>query len=172
MSSRSRRDIQLPIDLLTTRVNIPYEDDWGKLKHVLKYLKGTKHVKLTISVYILSIIKWRVYESDRTYMDCKCHSGYVMSLVKGAIVSFSKKKKSNTKSSTGEKILQADDVLPQVLWSMYFTDAQGYSIDKNTMFQDNMETMRLEVNGSFSSYKRTEHIKDRYLFIKYKIEYG
>ena len=60
-------------------------------------------MKLTISVDILSIIKWRVYESDRTYMDCKCHSGYAMSLVKGAIVSFSKKRSRTPRVLQGKK---------------------------------------------------------------------
>ena len=35
---------------LKMRVNKPDEDDWMKLKRWLKYLKGKKHMKLTISV--------------------------------------------------------------------------------------------------------------------------
>ena len=33
------------------------------------------------------------------------------------------------------------------------------------MFQDNQATMRLEVNGSFSSSKRTKHINAKYYLI-------
>ena len=40
------------------------------------------------------------------------------------------------------------------------------------MYQDNMETMHLETNGSLSSSKRTKHIKDRYFFIKDKVDTG
>ena len=50
MSSRSRRDIQLPVDFITIRVKFPDEDDWGNLKGVIKYLKGTKHMKFTLSM--------------------------------------------------------------------------------------------------------------------------
>ena len=50
-----------------------------------------------------------------------------------------------------------DDALPQVLWSVYFVKDQGYYIDQNIMFQDNMATIRLEFNGWFSSYKRKTH---------------
>ncbi len=35
------RDIQMAVSFLTTRVQAPNEDDWGKLKWILKYLKGT-----------------------------------------------------------------------------------------------------------------------------------
>ena len=52
MSSRSRRNIQLPVDIITTRVKFPDEDDWDNLKGVIKYLKGTKHMKFTLSVDI------------------------------------------------------------------------------------------------------------------------
>ncbi len=38
---RVRKDIQTAVSFLTTRVKKPNEDDWGKLKRVLKYLKGT-----------------------------------------------------------------------------------------------------------------------------------
>jgi len=36
MSSRSCRDIQLAVSFLTTWVNAPDEDDWGKPKRVMK----------------------------------------------------------------------------------------------------------------------------------------
>ena len=61
------------------------------------YLKGTKYMKLTLSVDNLSIIKWWIVTSDRTHMDCKGHSGYTMSLGSGTGISFSKKQKLNMK---------------------------------------------------------------------------
>ena len=50
--------------------------------------------------------------------------------------------------------------------------AQGYSVEQNIGFQDNISTMRLEVNGTMSSSKQTKHIKARYFFVKDKIEDG
>ncbi len=41
MCTRARRDIQTALAFLTTRVKKPDNDDWGKLKRVLKYLNGT-----------------------------------------------------------------------------------------------------------------------------------
>ena len=85
---------------LTTRVKRPKEDNWGKLRKVLKYLKGTKYMKLTLTVDNLSIIKWWVDASDRTHHDLKGHTGSMMSLGGGAVVSGSRKQKLNVKSST------------------------------------------------------------------------
>jgi hypothetical protein len=40
-ANRACQDIQTVVSFLTTGVQAPDEDDWGKLKRVLKYLKGT-----------------------------------------------------------------------------------------------------------------------------------
>eukprot|EP00804_Cyclotella_cryptica_P009344 CCRYP_009005-RD/>CCRYP_009005-RD protein AED:0.36 eAED:0.36 QI:20/0.12/0.11/1/0/0/9/0/1019 len=58
ISSRVRRDIQTAVSFLTTRVKRPDEDDWGKLKRVLRYLKGTMHMKLKLSVENIGMIRW------------------------------------------------------------------------------------------------------------------
>ena len=63
-------------------------------------------------------------------MEFKVHSGYSMSLGKDNIVSLSHKHKLKTKISTETELVGEDDALPQVLWSMYFTKAQGYCIDQ------------------------------------------
>jgi len=57
LSRRARRDIQTAVSFLTTRVKQPDEDDWGKLRRVLKYLKGTRGLKLTLTANDMSVIK-------------------------------------------------------------------------------------------------------------------
>ena len=63
-------------------------------------------------------------------------------------------------------------MLVKVIWSLYLIQAQGYSVDQNIIHQDNMATMRLEINGSLSISKRTKHIKARYFFNKDKVDTG
>ena len=45
----SRPDILAAISFLTTRVTKPNVDDWGKLRRVLKYLKGTLKLRVTLA---------------------------------------------------------------------------------------------------------------------------
>ena len=172
LSSRARRDIQTPVSFLTTRVKAPDEDDWLKLRRVLKYLKGTRHMKLNLTVDDLSVIKWWVDASDRTHWDCKGHTGAMMSLGKGAVLSYSGKQKLNTKSSTESELVGADTVLTRVIWGLNFIESLGYTVDHNIMYQDNQSTMRLETNGVLSSSKRTKHIHARYFFIADKVATG
>ncbi len=59
MATRARRDIQTAVAFLTTRVNSPDKDDWGKLKRVLKYLNGTKYLKLNLRVDNLGVLTFK-----------------------------------------------------------------------------------------------------------------
>ena len=77
----------------------------------------------------------------------------------------SSKQKLNTRSSTEAKLVAADDVLPQALWTRMFLEHQGYS-SETTIYQDNTSAMLLERNGMESSSKRTRHINVRFYFIK------
>lgn len=48
----------------TTWVKKLDKDDWGKLKQVLNYLKGTRHMKLMLSAENIEVIRW---EFDALY---------------------------------------------------------------------------------------------------------
>ena len=164
--SRVRRDIQTAIAFLTTRVKAPDEDDWGKLKRVLKYLNGTRSLSLTLSADSLSILKWYIDASHQIHADCRGHTGALFTLGAGAITSSSTKQKLNTKSSTESELVAVHDKSSDVLWTRHFLEAQGYTISDNIIYQDNMSTLSLEKNGHVSSSKRTKHIQAKYFFIK------
>ena len=172
VSSRARRNIQTTIYFLTSRVRKPDEDDWGKFLRCMKYLKGTKYTKLTLTVDTMSVIKWWVDLYHHTHMYCRGNIAAMISLGNMAAVSYSGKHKLNTKILTESELIRADDMLVKVLWGLYFIQAQGYSADQNIMYQDNMETMHLEINGSLSSSKHTRHIKAGYFSIKDKVDTG
>jgi hypothetical protein len=70
---------------LTTGVKNPDKDDWGKLKQVLKYLNGTRDIKLTISVNDLGILKLYVDGSHNVHWDCKGNGGAMFTLGEGEV---------------------------------------------------------------------------------------
>ena len=84
----------------------------------------------------------------------------------------STKQKLNTRSSTESELVGVDDMMPSILWTRYFLQAQGYKVSDNVIFQDNKSTMLLERNGKISSSKRTKHINVRYFFITDRISKG
>ena len=129
-------------------------------------------MKLTLSVDSLALVKWWIDASHLTHQDCKGHTGRMMSLGKGAIISSSKKQKLNVRSSTEGELVGVDDMSPMVLWVKYFLESHEYIVEHNMILQDNKSAILLEKNGRASSSKRTKHIHARYFFIKDRIDKG
>ena len=130
---RARPDIQTLVSFLTTRVKEPDEDDWGKLRHGLMYLKGTLHMKRYMGAESLCIIKWWVDASYGVHWDSKGHTGAIMSMGKGAMVNISRKHKLNVGSSTESELVSIADVLGMMMWCTYFMEAQIYTIENNIL---------------------------------------
>ena len=153
----------------------PDEDNWKKLRRLLGYLKITIKLPLILRSDKLNVLKWWVDASYADYDYMPVHTGRTMSMGKdgrGLIISISKKQKLNTKSLTEAELIGADDAMPQVLWTRYFLEAQGYGIDENILYQDDMREILLEKNGNKYSTKNTKHINVRYYFIKDLVETG
>ena len=97
-SQRARPDVQTLVYYLTKHGRSPGEDDWGKLKRGLMYLKGTMHTKLNITADSLTTIRWYVDASYGIHSNCKGHTGVMMTLGAGASMSMSKARKLNKKA--------------------------------------------------------------------------
>jgi hypothetical protein len=172
LSARARWDIQSTIAFLTTRVQAPDEDDWGKIKRVLGYLKGTVHMPLILSADSLTLSRWWVDAAYAVHHDCKGHTGAGMSFGQGLAMSYSWKQKVMMKSSTEAELVGVDDSLGYILWARYFMEEQGYDMDPSILYQDNMSAILLEKNGKASSSKQTKHIKVKYFYIKETVDNG
>ena len=116
LQKRARRDIQVATSFLSTRVKKPDEDDWGKCRRVLQYLKGYKSLKLRIVAEDLNEIKWLVDASHNVHWDSKGQTGAGMTLGQGAIISSSNKQRINTKSACESELVGIDDAIPTMLW--------------------------------------------------------
>ena len=149
----------------------PDTDDWKKLVRLLTYLECTKDDTLTLGSNNCCIVKWWIDGSYAVHPDYRSQTGGTMSMGTGSIYSTSQKQKINTKSSTETEVVATDDVLPQVIWTMYFLTHQGYKCEHIVM-QDNESAIKLEENGQASSGKRTRHMNVRYFFIKDRIDSG
>jgi hypothetical protein len=170
LSAQAHCDIQPVTAFLTTRVKSPDEENLGKLKRLVQYLKGTLHMPLILSADSMTMPRWWVDAAFAVHDDCKSHTGAGMSLGRGMAMSYSWKQKINTKSSTEAELVGVDDSLAYILWARYFLQEQGYDMEPSLLYQDNMSAILLETNGKASSSKRTKHIKVKYFYIKDKID--
>ena len=166
VAKRGRPDILTAISFLTTRVNKPNIDDWGKLRRVLQYLKGTLQLRLTMGADSMTVLKTRIDASYAPHHDMRSHMGGCSSFGTGVSMIKSSKQKLNTKSSTEAELIGVSDVLPYNIWMIYFLKCQGYEIKKNIIFQDNQSAIRLETNGRRSAGIKSRHINIRFFWVK------
>ena len=163
-SKRARPDIQLSASFLCTRVKGSDTDDHKKLDRVMKYIQGTIGLPLILSIDKSGNIKWYIDASFAVQKDMRSHTGGFMTMGTAGAYVQSSKKKLNTKSSTEAELVGVDDVLTQVIWTLYFLKEKGHMIKGNVIYQDNQSAIRLEKNGKRSSSKRMRHINIRYYF--------
>jgi hypothetical protein len=172
LCKRARPDLQTAVEFLCTWVKSCDKDDYKKLIRMLQYIWATKDDFLTLLANSLHNVQWWVDASYAVHPDMKSHMGGAMSLGRGVIYGTSKRQKLNTKSLTESELVGADDVLPQMLWTLYFLEAQGYKIDDNLLYKDSKSSILLETNGRGSSGKQTRHINVRYFFIADRVKSG
>jgi hypothetical protein len=165
LCKRSRPDIHPAVSFLCTRVQAPDEDDYKKLARVMRYLRGTPDMVLTLEGSGMNVVKWWADASFAVHADFKSHTGGAMSLGKGVVYSTSTRQKINTRSSTEAELVAANDVMAQLLWTQHFLRDQGYTSTETRLYQDNQSAILLEKNGRASSSKRTRHLDIRYFFI-------
>ena len=181
-AKRARPDLQVAVAYLCTRVKSPNQSDYRKLTRVIKYLRSTMFIPLVLGWDGTGQLTWSVDASFAVHKDMRSHTGAVLSLGQGALVSMSLKQKINTKSSTEAELVGVDDAMNFVEWIQLFVEQQIESINDDSVLkkigndtviqQDNTSTIQLENNGKQSSTKRTRHINIRYFYVTSKIKEG
>ena len=169
LSQRGRPDIRTAVAFLSSHVSNPDQDDYMKLGKVIKYLEYTMNLILRLQVDESNLLQWWVDAAYETHSDMKGQTGATFTMGHGSIYSNSLKQKLVARSSTEAELIGVHDILPQILWTRNFLMSQGYPVQKNVVYQDNMSAMLLENNGRKSSTKRTKHIELRYFL--YTIKY-
>jgi hypothetical protein len=172
LCKRIRPDLGTAVAFLTTRVTSPDEDDRKKLKRCLQYLRSSRDLPLTLTTSDPTHIKWYVDASFAIHSDMRSHTGMIMTMGEGAIMSMSTRQKLNTTSSTEAELVGVHDTMGHILWTRNFLKSQGLNVRTNVVYQDNQSAMLLAKNGRSSSGKRTRHINIRYFFVKDRIKKG
>ncbi len=127
----------------------------------MKYLRATFHLPLTLFADSLTNIAWYVDALHQIHYDCKGHTGSLLTLGRTATVSSSTKHKIPSKSSCESKIIGLYDKVSDILWARQFLEAQGYHIQTNVVYQDNMSTLSLAKKMGISPAQNASNISKR-----------
>ena len=144
LRKQAHPEILTGVAFLTTLLRYPNEDDNKKLGRIIRYLRGTRELVITLESEDTGTVKWWVDAAFAVYHGMKSHTSGIMSMGRGALYSASNKKKMNTKILTEAELVGVDDLMTQILWMKYFLEAQGMKVSDNVVYQDNQSAMRLE----------------------------
>lgn len=89
IATNTRVDIAASVSILSRKMNCPTELDWLEAKRVIRYLKGTKNLKLTLGSKDKEVKDILVGYSDADWVqnveDRKSNSGYLFKFNGGTI---------------------------------------------------------------------------------------
>ena len=78
LGKRARQEIQTTISFLCTRVQSPTQQDWAKLRRMMRFLNGTQDEVLTLECDDQEGIKWYVDAAFAVHHDFRSHTGATM----------------------------------------------------------------------------------------------
>ena len=139
-TKRSRPYTCTAVVFLTTRVRAPNLDDWAEMVYTMRYPRGTRTLPLILSANGSSILKWWVDALFAVHPNIRGNSGGGLSLGCGFTIVSSTKQNLSIRSSTETELVGANDFMPEICWTRYFT-------------------IIMDKNEKASSSKRTKHIK-------------
>ena len=171
LGKRVRPDILTAVSFLSKRVQSPTQQDFRKLEKVIKYVRQTAALGITLEASKSLCVLAYIDSSYAVHSDMKSHTGVVIGIGRGPVYAKSSGQKLNTKSSTESELVGLSDSTNQVIWVRNFIMAQGYDIGAAKVYQDNQSTIAMVKNGKSNSNK-TRHIAVRFYFVADRVKSG
>jgi hypothetical protein len=172
MNKRIKPETMVVTSVLASRVQCPTEQDWEKLRHLLGYINGSKHLPLCLEMMdepVCPIVN--ADTSHGTHGDFRGHGGIVISIGRGTIESFSNKLPINTKSTAETELVGASNGVTPGINVQNILFMQGVNVGPVILQQDNQSTLAMIDNGR-SIGPTTRHINIRYFWMKDRISTG
>jgi len=173
----TRPDISFAVSILTSYNKAHGQQHWNAVKNVIKYLKGTAHIGLTIggkakekqSKNSVEIIGY----TDASYAEClitrRSTGAYIFKLGVGAITWQSKKQPTPAISSTEAEYMAMTQASKEAIWLTTLFHSIGVKFDEPIMiYGDNQGALKLARNQEF--HQRTKHIDTQWHFVRKALE--
>jgi transposase InsO family protein len=174
ISTNTRPDITAAVGILSKKVSNPSMTDMVEVKRVIRYLNGTKDLKLKLSdvksfgtIAMYSDASWAEDPNDR-----KSTTGYCCR-INGGIVSWcSRKQELIALSSMESEYIALSETCKELKWvRMIMKSFHNFSVpEKVDMNTDSQSSMKFIKNQKFSN--RSKHIDIKFHYVKHLVESG
>lgn len=173
LSTNTRPDIAASVSILSQKIMKPRNCDLNEVKRVIRYLKGTKDLKLRLSsseakdvIFAYSDSDWAENRDDR-----KSNSGQFCSVNGGAISWSCRKQEVVALSSTEAEYVAICETSKEIIWIKRIAKELRVDVpDSVTIYTDSQSSISKINNKKFSN--RSKHIDTKYHFIQDQVENG
>ncbi|UYV78617.1 hypothetical protein LAZ67_16002180 [Cordylochernes scorpioides] len=172
LTGMTRPDIAYAVSYLSKFNSSPLQQHWNAVKHLLRYLKKTKDLKLVFSKTGKKLAAFADADWGSDKEDRKSYSGYIF-VLGGAAISWCSRKQKCVALSTAEAEYYAMCVAAkEALWFTSFMEeigVDGFKESPLKIYIENQGAMFLAENKVVSERK---HIDIRHFFIRDLIKDG
>lgn len=173
LATHTRPDIAASISILSKRVESPRDNDLNEVRRIIRYLKGTRSLKLELNapdeneeLYAHSDSNWGEDGVDR-----KSTTGFIVSANQGTIAWMSRKQDIVALSSCEAEYVALTETTKELIWLIGVATDLGMKIKLPvTIHTDSQSCISMIANEKFSN--RTKHIDVRYHFVRDQIANG
>ena len=166
----TRPDIAFPTALLSQFVENPGPTHWEAVKHIFRYLIGTKTLKLVYGATDGGLEGYTDADGA-TQEHRQAISGYTFLIDGGAISWFSKKQEIVTLSTAEAEYVAAMHAAKEAVWLKRFLGEVFQPIKEPIpLFCDSQSAIALTQDGSH--HTRMKHIDIQYHYIRYVVQDG
>lgn len=171
--THTRPDIASSVCAVSQFMSNPGRAHWNAVKHILRYVKGTRDLALTVGGIDGDPVLMGA--TDATWMsdpdDRKSVGGYVFKLGVGAISYSSRKQASHAMSSTESEYIAASSAVQEALWLRNLLAELGFPQTSPTVFEaDNQGAIANSKDPR--QHRKMRHIELKYHMVRANVENG
>jgi hypothetical protein len=166
----TRPDIAQAVGAVSRYMANPGKEHWSTVKRILRYVKGTSNATLCYggSDFVVRGYVDSDYAGDLD--KSKSTTGFVFTLVEGAVSWVSKLQSIVATSTTEAEYVAATQASKEAIWLQMLMEELGHKQEKIALFCDSQSALHLAKNPAF--HQRTKHIRVQYHFVREKVEEG
>ena len=173
----TRPDIMYTVSKLTQFNANPGPEHWKAVKHVMRYLQGTKNLHLTYRSNGVNTMSSKLFDtySDADHAGCldtrRSTSGFLIKMGTGAVCWSAKKQTVVADSSTEAEYVSASSAGREILWMRSLLVEIGIEIKGPTrLMVDNQSALKVLKNPKH--HGRMKHIDIKHHWIRDTIKRG
>jgi Reverse transcriptase (RNA-dependent DNA polymerase) len=173
LSIATRPDISYAVGVLCRFLKNPGKEHWAAVKHLLRYVKGTKDLKLIYSPVERThpFITFSDADHGGHPDNARSTAGFV-SLVAGAAVHWSSRlHRQVTLSSTESEYVSASAACQEIMWMRYFFEEIGHGTrEPSPLFMDSASAIQVAKNPEHQSTMK--HVHRHHHWVRERVEAG